>query len=142
MRANKMLKLIDRQSLTIVAFWSPAQMNIAIADGAAVRQCFHCGTGSLNRKTCIAPGIRHAWTYKATDKFFRRESGRSSGALTASDSRANAGMGGRRAINRARLRVGWWALIVTDPKNPLPLRIPYGAACPIPVTRQPLPRPV
>lgn len=135
-----MLKLIDRQTLNIVAFKTRAQMNELVQDGHAIKSCYHCGATNEHRKLCIAPGVRHVWTFRATDLFFQRDGTRTSASLTAHDSRANAGIGGRLTILRARLRVGWWPLIVSDPRNPLPMRIPMGAMCPIPVTRQPLPR--
>lgn len=137
-----MLKLIDRQTLNIVAFKTRNQMKELIADGHARQECFLCGTTNVFRRTCLAPGVKHAWTYRATDLFFQRDGRRTSAALSAHDSRANAGIGGRLTVLRARLRVGWWPLIITDSRNPLPMRIAIGAACPIPVTRQPLPRPL
>lgn len=137
-----MLKLMDRQALSIVAFKTPKDMQGLVDHGEALKVCWHCGTTNPARPICVASDVKHVWTYRATDLFFKRDSGRSSAALTAQDSRGVAGMGGRRAVMRARLRVGWWHLIVSDPLNPLPVALHVGAACPIPVTRQPLPRPL
>jgi hypothetical protein len=142
MRACRMLKVMDRQARTVVAYKTPAQIKVLLADGEVSRSCWHCGAVHEHRR-CIKK-MKHAWVYKATERFFQKDADRSRASLTSQDSRANAGMGGRRAIIRARLRVGWWPLIISDPRNPLPVTIPAGTMCPLdwPSKRQPLPRPV
>src|SRR5690349_10043172 len=156
MRANKMLKLMDRQSLNIVAYRTKKDMELLIANGEAVRMCRDCGATADLRRCGLVPIDRvglskrihgprlpqgHAWIYRATTRFFQKDE-RTAAALTAQDSRANAGMGSQYSIRRARLRVGWWFLIVSDDRNPLPVTYPPGAACPLPVTRQPSPKPL
>ncbi len=125
-RARTMLKLWDRQHITVVAHRKKGDIDQLLASGEAMQRCTRCGTINKNKRSCFGLAQPHQWKYQATDLFFKKES-RSAAALNAQDSRANAGMASKDAVKTAQGRVKAWPT-TGDLKNLLPT-VGAGSFC-------------
>lgn len=116
MRSRRQAPVYDITGTSILT-WKPLSfIEPLVESGDILYFCRECKTKRVRQRLCNGEAKPHAMIYRATEHLFTEESRTS---ITMGEMNANVGLGSRKAIRAARLKIKYWQR-EGDHKNPLP----------------------